>query len=57
MKLLLDTHLLLWSAGDPDRLPAEARALFEDPNNELGFGSIPSIACSSRRRWSRELRW
>ena len=39
MKLLLDTHLLLWAAGDPDRLPAEARALFEDPDNELVFSS------------------
>ncbi len=26
MKLLLDTHLLLWAAGEPGRLPARARA-------------------------------
>jgi prevent-host-death family protein len=25
MKLLLDTHLLLWAAGEPDRLSAKAR--------------------------------
>ena len=30
MKLLLDTHLLLWAAGVPERLPDEARALLED---------------------------
>jgi len=30
VKLLLDTHLLLWAAGVPERLPDEARALLED---------------------------
>ena len=39
MKLLLDTHLLLWSAGRPDRLSNEARALIEAPDNELFFSS------------------
>jgi PIN domain nuclease of toxin-antitoxin system len=39
MKLLLDTHLLLWAAGDPDRLPAEARSLIESPENELLFSA------------------
>ena len=31
MKLLLDTHLLLWAAGMPNRLPAQARTLIERP--------------------------
>ena len=31
MRLLLDTHLLLWAAGSPERLSAAARALIEDP--------------------------
>ena len=39
MKLLLDTHLLLWAAGDPDRLSHVARALIEDPANELIFSA------------------
>ena len=39
MKLLLDTHLLLWAAGSPDRLPAEARHLLADPQNELLFSA------------------
>ena len=34
MKFLLDTHLLLWAAGLPERLPAEARALIEQPDSE-----------------------
>ena len=39
MKLLLDTHLLLWAAGQPDRLPATTRLLLNDPQNELFFSS------------------
>ena len=39
MKLLLDTHLLLWAAGSPDRLPAAARRLLDDPHNEPIFSS------------------
>lgn len=37
MKLLLDTHLLLWAAGTPDRLPDGARTLLENPQNALLF--------------------
>ena len=37
MKLLLDTHLLLWSAGQPERLSASARTLLENPHNLLVF--------------------
>ena len=35
MKLLLDTHLLLWAAGMPNRLPAQARSLIERPEADL----------------------
>jgi PIN domain nuclease of toxin-antitoxin system len=39
VKLLLDTHLLLWAAGQPDQLSAAARSLLDDPQNELLFSS------------------
>jgi PIN domain nuclease of toxin-antitoxin system len=39
MKLLLDTRLLLWAAGQPDRLPVAARTLLADPENELLFSA------------------
>ena len=39
MKLLLDTHLLLWAAGAPDQLSASARSLLADPENELIFSA------------------
>jgi PIN domain nuclease of toxin-antitoxin system len=50
LKLLLDTHLLLWAAGQPDRLPVAARTLIEDPRNELVFSaaSVWEIAIKSQ---------
>jgi PIN domain nuclease of toxin-antitoxin system len=39
VKLLLDTRLLLWAAGQPRRLPREARALIAAPENELFFSA------------------
>ena len=39
MKLLLDTHVLLWAAGQPERLPRAARKLLDDPHNEPIFSS------------------
>ena len=37
--MLLDTHLLLWAAGDPGRLSAAATTLINDPGNELLFSA------------------
>jgi PIN domain nuclease of toxin-antitoxin system len=42
MKLLLDTHLLLWAAGQPDKLPHELQEVLEDPENEVVF-SVASL--------------
>jgi|SRR5271168_27029 len=39
MKLLLDTHLLIWSAWTPKRVSAVARALISDPDNEMFFSA------------------
>lgn len=39
MKLLLDTHLLLWAAGQPRRLSAKARALIVNEEAELLFSA------------------
>lgn len=35
MKLLLDTHVLLWAATRPDELEAEARNLIEDGTQDV----------------------
>ena len=42
MRLLLDTHLLVWAMGDPERLPAGCAAMLEDPSNSLVF-SVASL--------------
>ncbi|MCK9513856.1 MAG: hypothetical protein M0R28_21875 [Pigmentiphaga sp.] len=42
MKLLLDTHLLLWAAGDSARLSPVARRLILDTGNTLMF-SVASL--------------
>ncbi len=39
MKLLLDTHLLLWAAGQPNRLSAAALRLIDNSANELFFSA------------------
>lgn len=39
MKLLLDTHILLWAASQPERLSVAARRLIDAPINELLFSS------------------
>ena len=39
MKLLLDTQILLWAAGQPERLSAAARRLLNNPRNELLFSA------------------
>ncbi|PZP44815.1 MAG: PIN domain nuclease [Azospirillum brasilense] len=39
MRLLLDTHLLLWTLAEPERLDATTRAVLEDPGNEVLFSA------------------
>lgn len=40
MRLLIDTHLLLWASEDRKRLPAKAEALMADPDNQLVFSAV-----------------
>lgn len=54
MKLLLDTHLLLWAAGLPDRLPAEAAALIADPGNEPLFSPASLWEIAIKRGLGRD---
>jgi PIN domain nuclease of toxin-antitoxin system len=54
VKLLLDTHLLLWAAGQPDQLSGTARQLLEDPRNELLFSSASLWEVAIKRNLGRE---
>ncbi len=42
MRYLLDTHLILWAAGDLGRLPREATALLREGGNDVIF-SVASL--------------
>src|ERR1700757_300484 len=54
MKLLLDTHLLLWAASESERLSAGARALIDDPANELFFSPASLWEVVIKGRLGRE---
>ncbi len=53
MKLLLDTHLLLWAAGEPKRLSKQARALIENADNELLFSAASLWEIAIKRSLGR----
>lgn len=40
MKILLDTHILLWALSNDVRLPEKARKLIENENNEIYYSII-----------------
>jgi len=39
MKLLLDTHLLLWAAAASERMPRQARKMINASDNDLYFSA------------------
>ncbi len=53
MKYLLDTHLLLWAAGQPERLSKQARRLLSDPGNELLFSAASLWEIAIKRNLGR----
>jgi PIN domain nuclease of toxin-antitoxin system len=54
MKLLLDTQLLLWAAGQPDRLSRAARKLLQDSENDLLFSAASLWEIAIKRGLGRE---
>ncbi len=54
MKLLLDTQLLLWAAGQPERLSARARKLLDDPRHELLFSAASLWEIAIKKTLGRE---
>jgi len=53
VKLLLDTHILLWAACEPARLSAAALALIEDQNNSLMFSAASLWEITIKRSLGR----
>jgi PIN domain nuclease of toxin-antitoxin system len=54
MRVLVDTHLLLWAAARSRRLPRQARRLLESPTNEIHYSAASlweiAIKLGLRRR-------
>lgn len=54
MKFLLDTHLLLWAAGQPEKLSSAARSMLDHPENELLFSAASLWEVALKRGLGRE---
>ena len=50
MRLLLDTHVLLYTLGDPARLAASAAAQIRDPTNELFVSATTAFEITTKHR-------
>ena len=53
MKILLDTHVLLWAAGQPERLSTKARSLLSDTQNALFFSPASLWEIAIKRELGR----
>jgi PIN domain nuclease of toxin-antitoxin system len=53
MRLLLDTHVLLWAIAEPDRLSKRARRLLADESNDLVFSTASIWEIQLKRRAGR----
>ena len=54
MKLLLDTQILLWAAGQPERLSPAARRLLSSRGNELLFSAASLWEIAIKNSLGRE---
>jgi PIN domain nuclease of toxin-antitoxin system len=50
VKLLLDTHVLLWVLGDPDRLRPETRSLLADADHSVFVSMVSLWEIAVKRR-------
>ena len=53
MKLLLDTHIILWAAQGAEQLTSKAKALIEDPENQLYFSAASLWEISIKNKLGR----
>ncbi len=50
MRLLLDTHALLWAAREPGRLPIRARTAVADPANDVWASAASAWEVAIKRQ-------
>jgi len=54
VELLLDTHVVLWAAGQPEKLSESARTLLTTPGNVLFFSAASILEIVIKRSLGRE---
>jgi PIN domain nuclease of toxin-antitoxin system len=55
MKLLLDTHALIWALSASDRLPRRMEDLLSDPANEVWASAVNAYEIEFKRARSPEI--
>lgn len=55
MKLLLDTHALIWALSDSERLPHRVEDLLSDPANDVWASAVNAYEIEFKRSRSAEL--
>lgn len=53
MRFLLDTHVLLWLVGQPDKVPYDVREQLADPANDLYVSAISALEVATKTRLGR----
>ncbi len=53
MKILLDTHFLLWLLFEPGKLKAEEKKLIQDPHNEVFVSALSLFEISLKYSMGR----
>lgn len=53
MRLLLDTHALIWAAADPDRLSGRAAEAIADPGNDVHVSAVSAWEVAIKRARGR----
>lgn len=56
VKLLLDTHVIIWAAVEPDRLSVRARDAVSDPDNDLMLSAASAYEIEYKRERDDALR-
>ena len=54
MRLLIDTHILLWAGSQRARVPDSAAQMMDEPENEVFFSSASIWEIAIKRRRERD---
>lgn len=50
MRVLLDTHVMLWAVGSPNELSADAVAILNDITTEILVSSVTALEIATKHR-------